>query len=356
MNFKKDEIMFLLGAGASKDAGIPTSWDMIKQIEELLEGPWKDFRPLYNYIKSAIYYAEGIGGKFDSTITYNIERLVNTLSELEQKEEHTIYPFIGNWNIKLVEVAESDFSHISKFKKEIIEQLRGKWILRQDYKHADYVKKFLDFSQIYTFPLRLFTLNYDLCIERNIASEHIERGFEDNQERTWNWRLFEESENPNPDILIYLYKLHGSIDWLRDTTTGNLTYSDEPSNIDLDKLHIIFGTNYKLQYIDPFLFFAYEFRKYTLESKLIVTIGYGFGDEHINGMIGQALKSDPHKKILCVILGGKEKKEEIKIALQLDSTEQIILKDRKAKDFLNNDFNIKQFETMFDKDEDDTPF
>ena len=55
----------------------------------------------------------------------------------------------------------------------------------------------------------------------------------------------------------------------------------------------------KLQYVDPFLFLANEFRKWTLESKLIISIGYGFGDEHINGILGQALKKSREKAPLC---------------------------------------------------------
>ena len=78
MMFKKDEIIFLIGAGASSDAGILTSCKMIEDLERLLkqERSWKEYAPLYNYIKSAIVYADGIQGNFDQT-NYNIERLVH---------------------------------------------------------------------------------------------------------------------------------------------------------------------------------------------------------------------------------------------------------------------------------------
>src|SRR3989338_11323296 len=151
MKFKKDEIIILLGAGASKDAGIPTSVDMIQRIEQLLEEKdWEQFGDLYNYIKSAIYYADGISGKFGSAVQFNIERLINTLNELEKKEEHTIYPFIGNWNIKLIELAEADFIKISEFKNKIIHELRDNWILIEDYSQASYYSKLLDFKDQYT--------------------------------------------------------------------------------------------------------------------------------------------------------------------------------------------------------------
>lgn len=358
MNFKENEIIILLGAGASKDADIPTSVDMISKIEELLEAnnEWKPYKSLYHYIKSAIYYAEGIGGKFGHTIQFNIERLVNTLSELEKKEVHTIYPFIGNWNIKLIEVAQSDFSKISKFKTMIITELRNKWILKRNYQQASYLGRFVQFNEKYTFPLRMFTLNYDLCLEKNCDPGILERGF-DLDNRRWNWRLF--LENTDPDIAIYLYKLHGSIDWERDSS-GNLTFSDEAGSIDVDKLDIIFGTNYKLQYIDPYLFFAYEFRKYSLEAKLIVTIGYGFADEHINGMIGQALKSDPKRKMLCVLLVNEDQKEdkrqEIQSILKLNDINQVVLMNVTAKAFMEQELDIAKFEGLFLGEDAGSPF
>ena len=108
---KEDSVLILLGAGASFEAGIPTSPKMIDNLELLLRGEakrsnenWKKFLDLYYFVKSAIYFADGISGHFDTDVNYNIERLVNTLSELDRKVEHPLYPFIGNWNIKLTEL------------------------------------------------------------------------------------------------------------------------------------------------------------------------------------------------------------------------------------------------------------
>ncbi len=287
MSFRDNGIVILLGAGASKDANIPTSMDMIKDIEKwIFDGKrvdgteWGEFRDLYCCIRSAIYYSDGIHGKFDGKVNYNIEKLVNTLRELEERENHAIYPFVGGWNIKLVEVAGASFTNIKKFREAIVDQLKA-WVTISNYDAADYYKKLFTFQDEYGFPLRVFTLNYDLCVEKHRNSAVLERGFDEN--RRWEWRRFEYNENIPVDI--YLYKMHGSIDWERDGDS-NLTWSDEIAKVAVSDL--IFGTNYKLQYVDPYLFFAYEFRRHTLDSQLILTIGYGFGDDHINGIIGQA--------------------------------------------------------------------
>jgi NAD-dependent SIR2 family protein deacetylase len=46
VTFKKDEVLVLLGAGASVDAGIPHSAEMVRQIEAALEKDWKDYKEL----------------------------------------------------------------------------------------------------------------------------------------------------------------------------------------------------------------------------------------------------------------------------------------------------------------------
>lgn len=371
MSIGVNDIILLLVAGASKDAGIPTSWDMIKEIEKLIiEDPeWVPYKELYWYIKSAIYYADGISGAFDSKVPYNIERLVNALSELAQKEEHTIYPFIGNWNIKLIEVANIDFQKIKEFKDLIVKRLKVKWITRPDYSRASYFKKLSELHHDHTFPLRIFTLNYDLCIERNIDKRHVHRGFQLLMpDRKWDWKLFEDSaiDDNFPEAHIILYKLHGSIDWTRDNA-GNLIYLDEPSQIDDDKLAIIFGTNYKLQYVDPFLFYAYEFRKFSLEAKAIICVGYGFADEHINGMIKQVLQSDHRKKLICIRPFDYEDKEiaeeeicrwrsSIKADFGISSDNQIVILNHSAKKYFQTEFTTANLTELLPETDETLPF
>jgi NAD-dependent SIR2 family protein deacetylase len=55
-------VLVLLGAGASVDAGIPHSAEMVRQIEAALEGNWKDYKQLYNYIRSAIFMPTAFAG------------------------------------------------------------------------------------------------------------------------------------------------------------------------------------------------------------------------------------------------------------------------------------------------------
>lgn len=338
-NFRENDILILIGAGCSKEAGIPTSIDMVQEIESLIgnHNDWKDFKELYHFIKSSILYADGLKGKYDEPL--NIERLVNTLYELEKKEEHPIYPFIGSWNSKVTELCGNNFQKIAGFKKKIIKKLKD-WVTLDDYTKSKHYKYIIDFPKEMEFPLRLFSLNYDLCLEKNGQNCLIEKGF--NEDRIWQWQRFEKNENVPTNI--YLYKMHGSIDWKRKD--GFLTYSDEVSQI--EEPDLIFGTNYKLQYVDPYLFFAYEFRRYSLEARLLISIGYGYGDEHINGIIGQAMRHKKEMKLIANIYDRASEdvlKKQLmkKLGINNDDNNQLDLKNMKASDFLKNELKLESF-------------
>jgi len=344
-NFREDDILILIGAGCSKEAEIPTSIDMVKEIEKKISNEWKDYKELYHFLKSSILYADGLQGKYGEEL--NIERLVNTLSELEKKEEHPIYPFISGWNSKIIELCGHNFGKIREFKSKIIEQLK-EWITLDDYSKASYYQKIIDFELSLGYPLRVFSLNYDLCLEKNFKKElHLERGF--NASRNWEWQKFE--KNDNILVNIYLYKMHGSIDW--EIKNEFLTFSDEISKIQEPSL--IFGTNYKLQYVDPYLFFAYELRKYSLEAKLIITIGYGYGDEHINSIIAQAIrrkKEDNLKAKLIINIFEKNKEDpelekNIREKLKIENNSLMVIKNMEASKFLESELNIEKLSENF---------
>ena len=321
--FREDDIIILIGAGCSADAGIPTSTQMISKVEEFLEQDWKEFKKIYYFLKSSIQYADGIKGYFN--VNLDIERLVNILGELEKKENSTLFPFIGSWNPRLLELAGYDFKIISNLKEEILKKLIN-WVQLDNYGRARYYKNFFRFQKEYNFPLRIFSLNYDLCLEKNTPNGlDLERGF--NDDKIWDWRRFEKSEEYEPNI--YLYKLHGSIDWKRDEKEGNILKEVEriPDNPDL-----IFGTDYKLQYIDPYLFYAYELRKYSLETKIIITIGYSFRDEHINSILFQALKQYSERKLIVVSKNAERIMKQFENDVRM---QQIHTISQKSKDFLD---------------------
>lgn len=346
MVLKKDEVIILLGAGASVEAQIPASRGMIEEIERLLDREWSEYRDLYNYIKSAIYYANGIKGRFEGG-TYNVEQLVNTLDELRQGDDHRLFPFVGAWSAKLSEVAGQNLGRIGRFRNEIVRRLRDDWVpLRYD-DDAAYYSGLVTFQREYQHALRLFSLNYDLCVEKSCTEIRVERGF--NERKRWDWRLFDETVGEPKEL--YLYKLHGSVDWTYDEN-DNLTYVDSISQIDPDEMAIIFGATYKLQYVDPFLFFAYELRRWTLDTaQLIIAIGYGFADEHINGILRQSLNNNAERRLLSVAPidsgSAEERAEQIAETLNIRNARQIVCRNLPAKEFLGTQLKLSALRDVF---------
>ncbi len=344
MKFRKDEIIFLFGAGISADAGIPTSEMMIKEVEKLIytNEEWYKFRDLYFLIKSGVSFSYGIQGKEP---VFNIEVLVNTLNELEKKEMHPLYPFIGSWSVKFNEVIGNNFNLIKEFRKKIINKLK-QWMQPEDLQKSSYLKKLIDFKNEINFPIRIFTLNYDLLIEENLNSLKIELGFDEN--RRWNYKRFSELDE-EPDV--YLYKLHGSIRWQRDINTHIVKYIDTVP----DEPDLIFGTQYKMQYIDPYLFMISEFRHYCLKAKLIVCIGYSFSDDHINSILSQSMLTNDTTSIFS--LAYKENEEKIRQIILKDREDRKgrveVIADKKAKDFFESYLKLEIFEKFIKQDKED---
>ncbi|HRQ75553.1 MAG TPA: SIR2 family protein [Phycisphaerales bacterium] len=342
MKSRSKDIIILLGAGASAEAGIPTSGDMIGRIEEHLDSraDWTQFADLYNHVKSAIYYSAGLRGRFNHQVTYNIETLVNTLYELERNEDHPLYPFIASWNSRFVALAKPDFAGVRSFRRLILAALK-RWMCPEDTSKGDYYRGLVTLQQDLNFPLPVFSLNYDLCVERLAANGvRVETGFGGyGPQHIWDWERFDEL-GPNPPPQIALYKLHGSINWKRSDLTKELFAVEQIESIDADQMEVIFGRDFKLEAADPYLFYAYEFRRYSLEARLIVSLGYGFGDLHINKMLSQAVRSDAGRRLLvvcnCSGENSSRRSEEIADLMELGDEEQsrVIVHPGCAKGFL----------------------
>ena len=362
MSLREDSLLFLLGAGASVDAGIKHAKAMTLDIEEKIssDADFKIFYDLYNYLKSSIIYQRGLEGAFnDKTVT--IEELLDVISEIDKKNLNKLYPFIGGWNIHLLRVAGEEFEKVASLDKQIRVQLFH-WININNYDKANYFQGFADLVSDIGSAVRVFTLNYDICVERALIETgfSIELGF--NSDRKWEASKFDTNENAS--VGLYLYKLHGSIDWIRNKSNGNfLTLCDNPQQ----NSELIFGTAAKLSSIDPYLFYVHELRKYSLNEALrfIVIVGYSFSDEYVNGLIGQAVTRSEYLNILVVspifeeksdlvMIRIEEEKERISKKLNV-SIERIFYENLTARKFFEDNMKLAYFSTLSGAG-DDEPF
>lgn len=346
MSFGPNDVVFVLGAGASIPAEILAANGMILELEKAFDESHKKeaiykkfnkYKDLYFQIKSSILYAQGLRGVFEKNIAheYHIETLVRATFEIERYLDHPLYPFIANWNQRFFDQAGRDFCNVKEFSGHLREQLRS-WIIPSNYKASaeKYYRGFRIISRdVIQFPLRVFSLNYDLCLE-SIESEDfvIEQGFDG--DGFWNWRRMQSDivQRENQEMgrcNAFLYKMHGSIDWTREDD-GRLKRVARPEELDCNQIEIIFGREDKMTVAssDPFLYYISQFRAALHSAKLVVCIGYSFSDDHINRAIGAAL-NDRETRGRCLSVtyartGADEKSHKLHIARKLSVPEDRI--------------------------------
>ena len=227
------------------------------------------------------------------------------------------------------------------FRQRILADLK-KWMCPEDSAKADYYRGLITLQRDLNYPLHVFSLNYDLCVENLDSSEfRVETGFADyGPNHPWDWERFDIEGSNNVAAQLVLYKLHGSINWKRGSETKELFCVQQIESVDADRMEVIFGREFKLEAADPYLFFAYRFRALSLAARLIVVLGYGFGDAHINKMLTQSLRSDSERRLLVIQrcdekdCDGKAKEIVKLLDLGDDRATQITVHSGSAKQFL----------------------
>src|SRR5690554_6499558 len=155
----------------------------------------------------------------------------------------------------------------------------------------------------------VFTTNYDLYSEKSMDELGITyaNGFSGFIERYFNPAIFNYALAEQMDIssykwnvidnFIYLFKIHGSVNWIEVEETNKLFKVRELQNINYRALRkeknlMIYPSPIKQNASlgSPYSDLFREFQKrITRNQSVLVTMGYSFADEHINNIIYQAL-------------------------------------------------------------------
>ena len=154
--------------------------------------------------------------------------------------------------------------------------------------------------------VNIFTLNYDTLIEQAADASGVVLldGFVGTQRRTFRPESYDhdlyfpgdttEGRVHRSDRVLRLYKLHGSITWTAERPSMDNPYgvrfAQLPSEVDRPLLIYPTPSKYGETLGHPYseLFRRFAGTLVRPQSVLIV-IGYGFGDEHVNAIIRQAL-------------------------------------------------------------------
>lgn len=281
-----DDVIFLLGAGASKDAGMPLVAELThalrKQLSSLCDingSPCPEFGRIFDFVQ-----------QYDQSVASNYERLFEWIKIILDVEREPFRKLIKiDIDPKLIEA----MAHFMMVVGTEIARLFNSYQTSPSY--LAMLGDFISSNE----RLKVFTLNYDCCLEDACRDAGIDvtTGF-DPVNHHWNSALFEQQSKG-----INLYKLHGSLRWfgardrnlpdddfrrhlvpleLRPEATLPSGWEPSPSPT------LVLGPE-KIHPFDPFVTLLSEFQKAMYSANTLVIIGYGFGDSHINELIDRSL-------------------------------------------------------------------
>jgi hypothetical protein len=302
-------LSFLIGSGCSLGVnGIPT----MKQLADNLFEPQEDIHP---DLKDKVFETEHIEILERLKINYKNEPFRTNLETFLG----TLYSYRFYLD-KLKEAKESAFDKDLEDLNKIIKRTK-EYILYEclNEKNKDNDHDIVDTYQQFYRKLSLrdsnlqkpnvFTTNYDLFSERAMDSLGISytNGFSGFVERYFNPSIFNYALAEQMDIsslkwsiidsFIYLFKIHGSVNWVEKESNNKLFSIQEIQDINFDRLkseanYMIYPSPLKQNASlgSPYADLFREFQKrITQKQSTLVTMGFSFGDEHINNIIYQAL-------------------------------------------------------------------
>ncbi len=281
------KITFLLGAGASKPCGIPTTEDMAKEFLELKNDPELE------YI-------------LDKKQTEDIEELIRVVQRVKelQLNEGLALCNIDEHDLDMIRFYSRQFEEIEQ---EIFDFIRKKCRNPDIQKATQLYKPLLDLGN--KTNIDIFTTNYDITIEevcRALKISYID-GFRQ-EEHEYN-KIF--SPENFTDGAVRLFKLHGSINWWSDYLRQKIFCLDpQLAGIEGFKNLMIYPAEKDDLFNYPFNTIQLLFNIVLNDTNELIAIGHKFGDKNITSAV-TAMLERPNFKLTIVDPSANQIKERI---------------------------------------------
>lgn len=301
--FDMKNLCFLFGSGTSAKA--------IPQMKGLYEGFQNEKE---NYSEDEQKYLDGI--KDDG----NIENVLGVLYSGKNYLESIKTP--SDTEKKEIEIIASLIKKVEDYLKSKLDILNNNDWNEETRKTIENYKKFYSKVVLRNKELsrvNIFTTNNDMFNELALDSLNIHyfNGFSGGVERRFNPASFNYSLSKRMDTsidkyepvenLVYLYKIHGSVNWIEDHTSNDESFfkiKELPlRNTTSDSSVLIFPTPLKQNKSlgTPYADLFREFQHKLLEPNTVLfIIGYSFSDEHVNDIIYRGLATNSTINIVII--------------------------------------------------------
>lgn len=230
-------------------------------------------------------------------------------------------------HILLVEkISEEKASQLKPLREQLEKIIRNACQLELDSSNAPH-KTFLDkiTARKASEPrVQLFTTNYDTLFEQ-AAQEGgyaVIDGFSFTSPRTFSGRYFDydivqrertrlKDEESFVSKVFHLYKMHGSLTWERTEQGRIQQVNSTESPLIVYPASDKYESSYEQPYFEMMSRFQQALRR---ENTLLIVIGFGFRDKHIQNVILEAVNQNPSFQLVIVNYNGNETidREELK--------------------------------------------
>jgi hypothetical protein len=330
--------VFLLGAGASIDAGLSDTNKLTREIYKLLAAERQTLpAQVFGYVIAKILtrkVRQG-GSPFDEV---NVEEAYDGLERLIYRGRDITSEFVSSWD-PFLESLRSPFNpdnftaHLARSVRltdrhslsrglslEIDQgQLRSAayeianatassatWeqaniqghliqallkCLEHDTSRSEYMSQLMSLAD--RKAAIVASLNYDLLVEDVLTKndQTYDYGLS-----SWNEKKLVSFANSRANIK--LLKLHGSMNWYPGNDDTIFVDSERP--IRAAPLMVFGGASGKLRADGPFLQLRHEFERQLLNTNVFVVVGYAFGDGHLNAIIRRWVSTRRKAKMIVV--------------------------------------------------------
>jgi hypothetical protein len=330
----------LLGAGASKEADVPTTTEMtqlmVEQIADEYDARYSGTAAALNFVIGAMIAHDTMSGA-SPYAGLDVERVFSAVELLATRDELEVAPFVASWH-PAVDAAGGDrvrfpaffarnfrealgFNFDTRLESAFIAGVRAvigsrsnvvytrlmgqlTLALRKLVHIADptvtrYLSPLFDLADRQDGNLTIATLNYDRSVElcaAQIGRDDVSTGIED-------WITSGRFARTGG---VRLLKLHGSIEWCqarKGNRDGQLsqTLLEVSEDEQPDKAPaVVFGQRGKLRAEGPFLDLLAEFDHALATADHLLVIGYSFRDEHVNEYIRRWVNVEMSHKITVI--------------------------------------------------------
>lgn len=294
------EQIWLLGAGISKDAGIPLMGELTDRVESVLgDGSEADFKAIraelpddshVEHVLSHISDLISIAARTNSqeVLTSEGKRQITELIALHSRIRERIRETV---RFGYIPASDESSEQIGTLEKPIV---------RIEH-HVDFIEAIFRGRRAGLErrpPIAFFTTNYDTLLEDSLAFGRIATsdGFTGGTMAFWDpGAIFDIPLTQEGQYQAIIHKLHGSIDWFlspEDIVVRRREGAGYPPEESQRLLIYPQANKYQVAQKDPFasLFSAFRRALSECESGVFCVCGYSFRDDHVNEEIERALR------------------------------------------------------------------